>query len=81
MLMPNTLIPVRSVCGQSFEQDGWRKDSDRGQIRKAAGAIIDALSKARNSTVMLALLKVELVVGQQAVGESRGPKGNVRSWM
>ncbi|XP_077954217.1 protein jagged-2-like [Gasterosteus aculeatus] len=52
----------------SFEQDGWRKDSDRGQIRKAAGAIIDALSKARNSTVMLALLKVELVVGQQAVG-------------
>ncbi|XP_053290983.1 protein jagged-2 isoform X1 [Pleuronectes platessa] len=44
----------------SFEQDGRSEDSDRGQIQKAASAIIGALSKRQNSTVMLAVVEVKV---------------------
>nr|XP_020467202.1 protein jagged-2-like isoform X2 [Monopterus albus] len=44
----------------SFEQDGRSKDSDRGQIQKAASAIIGALSKRPNSTIMLAVVEVKV---------------------
>lgn len=56
---------------QSFEQDGRSKDSDRGQIQKAASAIIGSLSKRHNSTVMLAVVevKVETQVESQPVGK------------
>ncbi|KAM9842356.1 protein jagged-2-like [Aulostomus maculatus] len=52
----------------SFEQDGRSKDRDRGQIQKAASAIISALSKRHNSTVMLAVVevKVETPIGEDA---------------
>lgn len=65
--------PFVSPCVQSFEQDGRSKDSDRGQIQKAASAIIGALSKRHNSTVMLAVVevKVETQVESPPVGESR----------
>ncbi|KAE8289443.1 Protein jagged-2 [Larimichthys crocea] len=54
----------------SFEQDGQSKDSDRGQIQKAASAIISALSKRHNSTIMLAVVevKVEKQVDSPPVG-------------
>lgn len=57
---------------QSFEQDGRSKDSDRGQIQKAASAIISSLSKRHNSTVMLAVVevKVETQVESQPVGKT-----------
>ncbi|XP_075883760.1 protein jagged-2-like isoform X2 [Nelusetta ayraudi] len=44
----------------SFEQEGRSKDGDRGQIQKAASAIIGALSKRHNSTVMLAVVEVKV---------------------
>uniref|UniRef100_A0A667YJW5 Delta-like protein n=1 Tax=Myripristis murdjan TaxID=586833 RepID=A0A667YJW5_9TELE len=44
----------------SFEQDGRAKDGDRGQIQEAASAIIGALSKRHNSTVMLAVVEVKV---------------------
>ncbi|XP_068608268.1 protein jagged-2-like [Brachionichthys hirsutus] len=45
----------------SFEQVGQRsKDGDRGQIQKAASAIIGALSKRHNSSIMLAVVEVKV---------------------
>lgn len=60
---------------QSFEQDGQSKDRDRGQIEKAASAIIGALSKRHNSTVMLAVVEVKVVKHGQSppIGESHVP--------
>ncbi|XP_078134215.1 protein jagged-2-like [Sander vitreus] len=56
----------------SFEQDGRSKDSDRdrSQIQKAASAVIGALSKRHNSSVMLAVveIKVETPVEPPPVG-------------
>ncbi|XP_028421411.1 protein jagged-2 isoform X2 [Perca flavescens] len=56
----------------SFEQDGRSKDSDRdrGQIQKAASAVIGALSKRHNSSIMLAVveIKVEMPVEPPPVG-------------
>lgn len=51
------------------------KDGDRGQIQKAASAIIAALSKRHNSTVMLAVVevKVETQVDSLPIGESHAP--------
>lgn len=77
----NKLTPVLhlalsfSTSVQSFEQDGRSKDRDRGQIQKAASAIIGALSKRHNSTVMLAVVevKVETQGDSPPVGESRVP--------
>ncbi|XP_076002790.1 protein jagged-2-like isoform X2 [Genypterus blacodes] len=45
----------------SFEQNGLSKDADRGQIQRAARAIINALSKRHNSTVMLAVTEVKVL--------------------
>ncbi|KAG8013459.1 Protein jagged-2, partial [Nibea albiflora] len=62
----------------SFEQDGQSKDSDRGQIQKAASAIIGALSKRHNSTIMLAVVEVKKLMGPSdrtcdgAEGEEEG---------
>lgn len=60
---------------QSFEEDGPSKEGDRGRIQKAASAIISALSKRHNSTVMLAVVevKVETQVESPPIGESRDP--------
>lgn len=60
---------------QSFEEDGLSKEGDRGRIQKAASAIISALSKRHNSTVMLAVVevKVETQVESPPIGESRDP--------
>ncbi|KAL7380199.1 hypothetical protein ABVT39_013519 [Epinephelus coioides] len=55
-----TLIFKKDKVPQSFEQDGRSKDSDRGQIQRAASAIINALSKRHNSTVMLAVVEVKV---------------------
>uniref|UniRef100_A0A7N6AHJ7 Delta-like protein n=1 Tax=Anabas testudineus TaxID=64144 RepID=A0A7N6AHJ7_ANATE len=53
----------------SFEQDGRSKDSDRGQIQKVPGAIINALSKRHNSTILLAVVEVKVeTVDGPAVG-------------
>ncbi|XP_032382115.1 protein jagged-2 isoform X1 [Etheostoma spectabile] len=56
----------------SFEEDRRSKDSDwdRGQIQKAASAVIGALSKRQNSSVMLAVveIKVETPVEPPPVG-------------
>lgn len=51
------------------------KDGDHGQIQKAASAIIAALSKRHNSTVMLAVVevKVETQVDSLPIGESHVP--------
>ena len=69
----NQLTSRPSVSLQSFEQDGRSKDGDRGQIQKAASAIISALSKRHNSTVMLAVVevKVETLVKSPPAGEQR----------
>ncbi|KAA8589329.1 hypothetical protein FQN60_012694 [Etheostoma spectabile] len=57
---------------ESFEEDRRSKDSDwdRGQIQKAASAVIGALSKRQNSSVMLAVveIKVETPVEPPPVG-------------
>lgn len=59
-----------SLSLQSFEQDGRSKDSDRGQIQKVPGAIINALSKRHNSTILLAVVEVKVeTVDGPAVGE------------
>uniref|UniRef100_A0A3Q3KFA0 Delta-like protein n=1 Tax=Mastacembelus armatus TaxID=205130 RepID=A0A3Q3KFA0_9TELE len=50
----------RDAVEVSFEQDGRLKDSDRGQIQKAASAIIGALSKRPNSTIMVAVVEVKV---------------------
>lgn len=57
---------------QSFEDEGPSKESDRGRIQKAASAIISALSKRHNSTVMLAVVevKVETQLESPPMGES-----------
>ncbi|TNN36495.1 Protein jagged-2 [Liparis tanakae] len=54
----------------SFEQDGRALDGERGRIQKAASAVINALSKRHNSTVMLAVVevKVETQVEPPSVG-------------
>ncbi|XP_029688534.1 protein jagged-2-like isoform X3 [Takifugu rubripes] len=44
----------------SFEEDSLSGDGDRGRIQKAASAIINALSKRHNSTVMLAVVEVKV---------------------
>lgn len=64
--------PSSALSPQSFEQDGRSKDRDPGQIQKAASAIISALSKRHNSTVMLAVVevKVETQVESPPDGES-----------
>lgn len=56
---------------QSYDQDGQERDGNRDQIQEAASAIIGALSKRHNSTVMLAVVevKVETQVMPQSVGE------------
>lgn len=56
---------------QSFEQNGQSQDGDLGQIQKAASAVVAALSKRHNSTVMLAVVevKVETVVKSPPAGE------------
>lgn len=56
---------------QSYDQDGQEQNGDRGQIQEAASAIVGALSKRHNSTVMLAVVevKVETQVMPQSVGE------------
>uniref|UniRef100_A0A8C2Z2F7 Delta-like protein n=1 Tax=Cyclopterus lumpus TaxID=8103 RepID=A0A8C2Z2F7_CYCLU len=61
------------VAMVSFEQDGRAKDGDRGQVQKAASAIIGALSKRHNSTVMLAVVEVKVETQEEPppVGESR----------
>lgn len=67
---------------QSFEQDGRSKDSDRGEIEKAASAIIGALSKRHNSTVMLAVVEVKVVKHGESppIGESRVPDVGGQVW-
>ncbi|XP_024911055.1 protein jagged-2 isoform X2 [Cynoglossus semilaevis] len=54
----------------SFEQNGQSQDGDLGQIQKAASAVVAALSKRHNSTVMLAVVevKVETVVKSPPAG-------------
>ena len=61
-----------SLSLQSFEQDGWSKDGDGGQIQKAASAIIGALSKRQNSTIMPAVVEVKVETQSEAtsIGES-----------
>lgn len=75
--MSSSIVTVScpSPSLQSFEQDGRSKDSDRGQIQRAASAIIGALSKRHNSTVMLAVVevKVETQVESPPIGESKVP--------
>lgn len=64
---------LRAVSlSQSFEEDGPSNDGDRGRIQRAASAIINALSKRHNSTVMLAVVevKVETQVESPPIGES-----------
>nr|XP_046164150.1 protein jagged-2-like isoform X2 [Oncorhynchus gorbuscha] len=53
----------------SYDQDGQEQNGDRGQIQEAASAIVGALSKRHNSTVMLAVVevKVETQVMPQSV--------------
>lgn len=60
-----------SLSPQSFETDGRSKDSDCGQIQRAASAITDALSKRHNTTVLQAVVeaKVEVKVECPSVGE------------
>ncbi|XP_056282449.1 protein jagged-2-like isoform X2 [Pseudoliparis swirei] len=54
----------------SFEEEGRAPDGERGRIQKAASAVINALSKRHNSTVMLAVVevKVETQVEPPSVG-------------
>lgn len=63
---------VSPALPQSFEEDSLSKDGDRGRIQRAASAIINALSKRHNSTVMLAVVevKVETQVESPPLGES-----------
>lgn len=63
----NSLSP-----SQSFEADGRSKGDDRDKIQNAVTAIIGALSKRHNSTVMLAVVevKVEKQVDSPPIGES-----------
>ncbi|XP_038823433.1 protein jagged-2-like isoform X1 [Salvelinus namaycush] len=53
----------------SYDQDGQERDGNRDQIQEASSAIIGALSKRHNSTVMLAVVevKVETQVMPQSV--------------
>uniref|UniRef100_A0A672ZM02 Delta-like protein n=1 Tax=Sphaeramia orbicularis TaxID=375764 RepID=A0A672ZM02_9TELE len=44
----------------SFEEDGRPKDGNHGQIQEAAKAIINALSKRHNSTIMLSVVEVKV---------------------
>lgn len=57
-----------SLSLQSFERDARSKDGDRGQIQNA---IISALSKRHNSSILLSVVevKVETPVDSPAVGE------------
>lgn len=66
------LRTVSPALSQSFEEDSLSNDGDRGRIQKAASAIINALSKRHNSTVMLAVVevKVETQVESPPIGES-----------
>lgn len=68
----SALKAVSPALSQSFEEDSLSNDGDRGRIQKAASAIISALSKRHNSTVMLAVVevKVETQVESPPIGES-----------
>ncbi|XP_017294603.1 protein jagged-2 isoform X1 [Kryptolebias marmoratus] len=46
----------------SFEKDGQLKDSNCGQIQRAASAITDALSKRHNTTVLQAVVEAKVEV-------------------
>lgn len=63
----NSLSP-----SQSFKDDGRSKGDDRDKIQNAVTAIIGALSKRHNSTVMLAVVevKVEKQVDSPPISES-----------
>uniref|UniRef100_A0A674CY32 Delta-like protein n=1 Tax=Salmo trutta TaxID=8032 RepID=A0A674CY32_SALTR len=60
---------VEVAMVSSYDQDGQERDGNRDQIQEAASAIIGALSKRHNSTVMLAVVevKVETQVMPQSV--------------
>uniref|UniRef100_A0A674E159 Delta-like protein n=1 Tax=Salmo trutta TaxID=8032 RepID=A0A674E159_SALTR len=60
---------VEVAMVSSYDQDGQEQNGDRGQIQEAASAIVGALSKRHNSTVMLAVVevKVETQVMPQSV--------------
>lgn len=44
----------------SFEADSRSKETDRGQIQRAASVIINTLSKRHNSTIMLSIVEVKV---------------------
>ena len=72
LLNPYFSLFLSLPLSQSFEEQAPSTGSDRGQIQKAASAIIGALSKRHNNTVLLAVVevKVETRAESPPIGES-----------